>query len=142
MDAKKIASSIIDQMIEKDEFSQWLGIQRLDEGPGYCKLQMNVNGSMLNGFKIAHGGISFSLADSAFAFASNSRGQKSYSIEISIAHTKKVFEGDTLIAEAKEIDLSNRLGRYGVVVKNQKDEIVALFNGTVYRSSETWSVAQ
>ena len=129
-----------DRMYENDAFSQWLGIEIEAVSLGYCKASMVVREEMLNGFKIAHGGITYSLADSAFAFASNSRGQKSYSIEISIAHTKKVYEGDILIAEAKEIDLSNRIGRYRVVVKNQENEIVALFNGTVYRSSEKWPV--
>src|SRR5215213_2196895 len=96
------AQKIVDHMINKDLFSQWLGIERLAEGKGYCKLRMTVRPEMCNGFEIAHGGITFSLADSALAFASNSHGKQSVSIETSISHIKPVKAGDILVATAEE----------------------------------------
>lgn len=131
-------SQIIDRMMEKDLFSQWLGIDRLEEGNGYCKLQMVVRPEMCNGFTIAHGGIAYSLADSALAFASNSHGRKAVSIETSISHLKPVIPGDTLTATAEEKNLGHRLGIYEVRVENQRGELVALFKGTVFRKEEEW----
>ena len=93
---------------------------------------------MLNGFGILHGGVTFSLADSAFAFASNSRGKKAYSIDNNISYLTKVNEGDELTAKAEEISLSDKIGIYNVTVLNKEQQIVAIFKGTVYRSSENW----
>ena len=125
-------------MFEKDDFSQWLGIERVLIEEGHCILKMTVRKEMTNGFDIAHGGISYALADSALAFASNSRGQIAVSIETSISHTKAVFINDTLVAVANELNLSKKLAQYEVKVTNQKDEIVALFKGTVFRKTESW----
>ncbi len=127
-------------MYNNDPFSQWLGIRRIDEGPGRSVLQMTVRNEMLNGFGIAHGGISFSLADSALAFASNAHGQKALSIETSISHTVPVKNGDVLTAIAEEKTKTNKIGIYEVTVKNQRDEIVALFKGIVYRTGKHWEV--
>ncbi len=137
---KPLATRVIDRMMENDRFSQWLGIERLDEGPGHCTLRMRVRREMLNGFGIAHGGISYSLADSALAFASNSHGRHAVSIETSISHVQPVREGDVLTARAVEEHLSHRIGLYRVVVTNQDDRQVALFKGTVYRTSREWEV--
>ncbi len=135
MDAKAIVS----KMYHGDAFSQWLGIERIEDGLGYSKLQMTVREEMTNGFKIAHGGITYSLADSALAFASNSHGRQSVSIETSISHTKPVHIGDVLIAEAKELNLTNATGIYDIRVTNQNNEVVALFKGTVYRTKKEWT---
>lgn len=129
---------IIDKMYNGDAFSQWLGIVRLEEHHGYCKLQMTLREEMTNGFKIAHGGITYSLADSALAFASNSHGVQSLSIDTAISHTRPVKVGDILTAEAKELNLTNRIGIYDVTITNQRDEVVALFKGTVYRTGKDW----
>ena len=137
MSEKKV-SEIVNEMYDNDAFSQWLGIKRLNERPGYSKIRMEVREEMTNGFKIAHGGITFSLADSAFAFASNSQGRKSVSIECSINHVKSVHVGDILTAEAKESNLGNKMGIYHVTVTNQDKVIVALFKGIVYRTSKDW----
>ena len=93
---KTLATRVVGRMFEKDYFSQWLGIERISEGEGTCTLLMTVRREMLNGFGIAHGGITYSLADSALAFACNSHGRKSVSVETSISHTKSVKEGDIL----------------------------------------------
>ncbi len=133
------AKAIVNKMYDGDAFSQWLGIKRIEDRPGYSKLKMTVREEMTNGFKIAHGGITYSLADSALAFASNSHGRQSVSIETSISHTKPVHIGDVLIAEAKELNLTNATGIYDIKVTNQKEEVVALFKGTVYRTKKEWS---
>jgi len=138
MTKKDLATKIVSEMYERDAFSQWLGIERLEVGEGHCVLRMTIRKEMLNGFGIAHGGISYSFADSAFAFASNSHGRKSVSIETSISHTRPLKEGDVITAVAKLENLSNKLGIYRVVVKNQEDKVVALFKGTVYRTAQEW----
>lgn len=135
-------SEIIDLMYNKDSFSQWLGIDRIDEGPGFCVLRMIVRKEMTNGFIIAHGGITYSLADSALAFASNSRGRHAVSIETSISHIAPVKAGDILLAKTQEISLSHKTGIYQVLVENQNEETVALFKGTVYRKSTHWTKNQ
>jgi acyl-CoA thioesterase len=97
---------------------------------------MQVRSDMMNGHNVAHGGISYSLADSAFAFACNSYDQLSLSIETSITHTNAIRENDILIAEAKLITQSKKIGTYEVIIKNQEDIIVAVFKGVCYRTSQ------
>ena len=131
-------SSIVDKMIARDLFSQWLGIIRMEERKGFCKLMMKVRPEMCNGFDIAHGGITYSLADSALAFASNSHGRYAVSIETSISHITPLKSGDIIIATAEEKNLSNRLGIYEVRITNENQELVALFKGTVYMKDDLW----
>lgn len=136
----KTPKQIVDAMMEKDLFSQWLGIERLGESEGFCSLQMYVRPEMCNGFGIAHGGITYSLADSALAFASNSHGQHALSIDTSISHIKPVHPGDTIIATAKEISLSKRIATYEVMVEKETGELVATFRGTVFRKEKEWTL--
>lgn len=133
-----LASRVIDRMMAGDAYSQWLGVERLEEGPGHCTLRMVVRDAMTNGFGIAHGGISYALADSALAFASNGHGKKAVSVETSISHLRPIREGDTLTATAQEDHCSRKIGVYRVEVHNQAGQLVALFKGTVYRSEEDW----
>jgi acyl-CoA thioesterase len=135
--AKKIAN---DCMLKRDSFSQWLGIELMEIEQGRCVLQMKVRKDMLNGFDIGHGGISYSLADSALGFASNSYGRQAFSIETSISHTKMLREGDLLRAICTEISRTNRTGVYIVEVTNQHGEMTAWFKGTVYISEKEWEV--
>lgn len=139
-DEQHLAKAIVQKMFDNDDFSQWLGIRFLDIQPGSCTLQMTVRNEMTNGFDIAHGGISYSLADSALAFASNSRGKMAVSIETSISHTAAIVTDDILTATATEDKLSRSLGFYSVRVTNQEDKIVALFKGTVFRKNDDWEV--
>ena len=132
------SEKIVDTMYQNDAFSQWLGIEVIEVKDGYCVLKMTLRKEMLNGFQIAHGGIAYSLADSALAFASNSHGRKSLSVETSISHTVSVKEGDSLIAVSNEISLSPKIGIYLISIKNQNEQEVALFKGTVYRTSKEW----
>lgn len=120
-----------------DQFSQWLGITVLDIKEGYSKIQMTVRTEMVNGFGIAHGGIAFSLADSAFAFACNNRNNLSVALDTSINFIKAVNAGDTLTAEAKEIHNGRSTGLYLITITNQKEEIVAHFKGTCFRTGKT-----
>jgi len=134
------SKEIVNKMFASDWFSQWLGIEIIEANAGSCKLKMKVRKEMLNGFGIAHGGITYSLADSALAFASNSHGKKSVSIETSISHTETVREGDFLFANAIEKKASNKIGIYEITVLNQENIIVGLFKGTVYRTSKDWEL--
>jgi acyl-CoA thioesterase len=129
---------IINKMFDQDAFSQWLGIEIIDVSEGFCQLKMTVRKEMLNGFQIAHGGIAYSLADSALAFASNSHGRKSLSVETSISHTVSIKEGDVLTVATKELSLSDKIGVYLITIINQSNEDVAYFKGTVYRTSKEW----
>ena len=94
---------VVDHMLVQDAFSQWLGIALLEVREGYSRIQMTVRKEMVNGFGIAHGGISFSLADSAFAFACNNRNNLSVALDTNISFTRAVQIGDILTAEATEI---------------------------------------
>lgn len=132
---------IVEKMYDHDGFSQWLGISVEEVKTGYCRLKMKVRKDMLNGFGIAHGGITYSLADSALAFASNSQGRQALSIETSINHLEKLVEGDVIIAEAKEEALKNALGIYKVEIKNAQ-KLVALFKGMVYRTNKVWDAKE
>ena len=125
-------------MMNGDAFSQWLGIEILELSEGVCKLKMTVRDEMTNGFNIAHGGISYSLADSALAFAANTYGAHALSVETSILYKKKVMNGDVLTAHTKEISKNEKTANYDVSITNQKNIEVALFKGTVYRTDKKW----
>lgn len=132
-------AGIVDYMYAHDAFSQWLGIRRLEDKPGFCRLEMEVRPEMVNGFGIAHGAITYALADSALAFASNAHGQKAVSIETSINHLKPVMTGDILQAIAEETSKSKRLGIYHIRVM-RNEELVAVFKGVVFRKEEEWGL--
>jgi acyl-CoA thioesterase len=136
------AVKIVDMMFNNDPMSQWLGIERIQDGPGISVLRMSVRKEMLNGFSIAHGGIAYSLADSALAFASNAHGIQSVSIETSISHILMVKEGDVLTTQVEEMNLTNRTGLYYVTVNNQDGKAVAHFKGTVYRTGKEWDLTK
>ncbi len=132
------ATQIVHKMFDNDAFSKWLGIELIEIGEGISVLRMKVRKEMLNGFDVLHGGITYSLADSSLAFASNSYGRKSMSIETSISHTLPCKEGDVLTTKTVERSLTNRIGVYDISVINQDNKVVALFKGTVYRSDKEW----
>ena len=123
--------------MQTDQFSKWLAIEILEIKDGYSKLTMIVRKEMINGFGTAHGGIAFSLADSAFAFACNSDGKMTVALDVSISYPKAVKENDILFAEAKQITKTNRTGLYLIEIKNQHNELVALFKGTCYKTEKS-----
>jgi acyl-CoA thioesterase len=132
------ADLIVNTMMTSDHFSQWMGIEILTVSDGSCTIKSVIRPEMVNGFGMCHGGITFSIADSAFAFASNSRGRHAVSIETSISHTSAVKVGDIVTAKAVETHLSSRLGRYDVTLTNQEGTVVAIFHGTVFRTEREW----
>ena len=129
---------IVNKMYRKDAFSKWLGIKIIEVSEGYCQLKLTVTKEMLNGFQIAHGAISYSLADSALAFASNAHGKKCISIETSISHTESAREGDILTATTEELSQTEKMGLYIITISNQNNQEIAYFKGTVYRTSTNW----
>ena len=133
-----IPQKIVNKMFDQDAFSQFLGIEIVDVSEGYCQLKMKVREEMLNGFQIAHGGISYSLADTALAFASNTYGKKCVSMETSISHTEGVQAGDILTATTKELSHTEKMGLYLITISNQDNKEIAYFKGTVYRTSKDW----
>lgn len=124
-------------MLQQDAFSQWLGIELLEIREGYSRIRMTIRKEMVNGFGIAHGGIAFSLADSAFAFACNNRNNLSVALDTNISFTRAVQIGDTLTAEATEIHYGRSTGVYSIGIFNQRNEQVALFKGTCFRTGKT-----
>lgn len=133
-------AEIVDKMMASDYFSQWLGINVLEIREGYSKLSLVVRKEMLNGFGIAHGGITYCISDSALAFASNSKGRKSVSIETSIAHVTALKENEEIIAECTCETETEKLGHYRVTVfpVNDPSKTIALFKGMVYKTSKNW----
>ncbi len=133
------AEAIVERMLSNDAFSQWLGIQLIKIEPGYCELKMVTRAEMLNGFGILHGGIAYSLADSALAFAANGFGCHALSIETSISHHSKVGVNQELFAFAEPIILGGKISHFQVLIKDLDNEIVASFKGVVYNSSRIWA---
>jgi acyl-CoA thioesterase len=135
---KALATRVVDQMYNNDPFSIWLGIERVQESEGSSTLRMKVRKEMLNGFGIIHGGVTFSLADSALAFASNSHGIQSVSIDNSINYFEPAKEGDVLTATTEEVRITNKIGLYHITITNQTGSKIALFKGMVYRTGKPW----
>jgi acyl-CoA thioesterase len=133
-DEQRLAERVVKRMLERDAFSAWLGLELLEVRPRYAAVRMVVRRDMMNGFGVCHGGVTFALADSAFAFASNTHGRVTVSIDNSITYPAAVSVGDVLTAVATEESAASRIGFYGVRVTNQHGSVVALFRGTVYRT--------
>ncbi len=131
------ASDIVSKMMTKDAFSQWLHIQIIKSESGACKLQMTIRPDMCNGFGIVHGGIIFSLADSALAFASNGHGRHALSIQSDISIHQSGQIGDVIYCDCEEIHRSHKIGKYRCRVFTDTADIAA-FSGMVYFKSETW----
>lgn len=130
-----LAERVVAHMLERDAMSRWLGLEVVTVAPRLATCRMIVREEMVNGFGVAHGGIVFTLADSAFAFACNTHGRVTVSIENAITYPAPVYPGDVLTAVAAEEAASERLSYYRVAVTNQDDRLVAMFRGTAYRTS-------
>ncbi len=132
------------KMLSLDPFSQWLGIEILECEVGKCKVGMTIRKEMTNSMGKAHGGIAYSLADTAFGFTVNTNGRFAVSIETSINHIEALEEGDYIVAEATLESLKNKVGFYIVEVsrkskvESQKNELVAIFKGVAYRTGKEW----
>lgn len=132
----ELARRVVDKMMHDDLFSRWLNISVIKVTEGYSKISMALRHEMINGFGIIHGGIAFSLADSAFAFACNNRNNLSVALDTSITFIKATQPGDVLTAEAKELHNGRSTGLYLITVTNQHNEQVALFKGTCFRTGK------
>ncbi len=133
----ELAKKVVAKMMQDDLFSQWMDVKIIEVSEGYSKIKMKLRNEMINGFNVIHGGIIFSLADSAFAFACNNRNNLSVALDVTITFMKAVNVGDILTAEAKEIHNGRSTGVYLITVINQKNEIIALFKGTCFRTGKT-----
>lgn len=127
---------ILTLMLERDEFSRWLGLEIDEYAKGYCRLHYRITDMMINGLQTVHGGILFSAADSALAFACNSHGILSVALDANISFTRPARSGDLLTVEATEVHLGNKIGVYDIRTTNEQGELVALFKGTAYRTSK------
>ena len=139
-EAQQLAERVVQAMVSRDAFSRWLGLEVLEVAPRRSTCRLTVREEMVNGFGVTHGGIAFSLADSAFAFACNTHGKVTVSIENSITYPAPIAVGDVLTAVAKEDAASGRLSYYSAEVRNQRDEVVALFRGTAFKTDRSHSV--
>jgi acyl-CoA thioesterase len=133
VDPQAIAERVGVGMLAEDEASRRLGMKIEAMGPGYSRMTMSVRPEMLNGFKICHGGFITTLADSAFAFACNSRNELTVAASIAVDFVAQAREGDLLTAEAREVSLAGRTGLYDVKVTNQRGETIALLRGRSHR---------
>jgi acyl-CoA thioesterase len=116
-------------LFERDRASQSLGMRILEVRPGYARLVMTVRDDMVNGHDICHGGLIFTLADSAFAFACNAGKPATVASGASIEFLKSARRGDELTAIAEERSRSKRTGVYDIAVRNQQGDCIALFRG-------------
>ena len=140
MEENKITpQQVLDIMRARDKFTEWMGLEIDEVGLGYCRLHYTVKDEMVNGFANIHGGVLFSAADSAFAFACNSHGLITVALDVSITFTRPAKVGELLTVEAKELHLGNKTGLYDIRTTNEKNELVALFKGTAYRTSKVVS---
>jgi len=131
-------SKIPYKMLSLDPFSKWLGIEIIACNVGYCKLGMTIRKEMLNSMGKAHGGITYSFADTAFGFTANTHGKYAVSIETSINHIEAINEGDYITASAT-LDLQKNKVGFNIVEVRRGDELIGLFKGVVYRTSKDWS---
>jgi acyl-CoA thioesterase len=129
----------VTRMLADDAFSRWLGVELVELAAGRCTLMMQVREDMMNGFGVSHGGIVFSLADSAMAFACNSGPNVTVALDNNISYVAAVRAGDELVAVAQEESASNRHAFYRVTVSRRDNVVVALFRGTVYRTQQEHS---
>lgn len=131
-----LANEVVQHMTQNDFFSEWLGVQVEEIREGYSRIRLSIRKEMINSFGIVHGGIPFSLADTAFAYACNNRNNLSVALDCSITFTKTINLGDTLVAEAQEIHNGRSTGVYLIAIRNQEQQQVALFKGTCFRTGK------
>lgn len=120
-------------MLGKDLFSQSLGISLIEVTDNYCLIKMAIKPEMINGLGTVHGGVTFAFADSALAFSSNNLGEAAVALNCNINFTTAARLGDILTAESVLLTDTRKTGVYDITIKNQNDEVVAGFRGTVYK---------
>ena len=123
-------------MERNDRLARLLGMRLESVEPGHCRVSMEVTGDMLNAVGLTHGGATYSLADFAFAVASNSHGTVAVALATQMSYPAASRQGDRLIADARENNLGGKTGLYTIEVKTEAGRLVGLFSGTVFRRGE------
>lgn len=141
-DSERRAAAVVRHLLAHDVFSRWLGVEILHVGAARVTLRMTVRQDMTNGFGLCHGGVTFAFADSALAFASNTGGKVTVSIENSMTYPASVRVGDLLLADAEQEASSQRLAYYRVRVTRGDGAVVALFRGTVFQTDREHDVGR
>lgn len=129
--------NIVEKILMQDPFSNWMGIEIIEVKEGFCKIRCRIRKDMINGFGVTHGGIIYSIADSALAFSASTGGRVALALDNSISYTKKAQLGDTLTACSNSINITHRTGLFDIKVTNQASDIIAAMKGTVYRTDDT-----
>lgn len=125
----------IARFIQKDLFAKHLGIEIIEFSEGMAKAKLEIKEKHLNSVGVVHGGVIFSLADAAFEIASNTHGTVAMSINVTISYFTSVKKG-ILFAEAREVSLNPKLATYLIYIKDDEDNTLAVFQGTVYRKKD------
>lgn len=133
----KLAQEVAAEMLQADKVSRHLAIQLESINSGVAVTTMVVRSDMVNGLGICHGGVTFSLADTTFALACNSRNRKTVALSCTINFVAASNVGDILRAEARELSVKGRIGVYDITVRNQNNELIAEFRGTSYATSSS-----
>jgi acyl-CoA thioesterase len=133
VDVQRLAESAAEALFARDNAAKMLGILVVGVKPGYARVTMRVRSDMLNGHRTCHGGLIFTLADSAFAVACNSHNERTLAAAASIDFLAPALEADELSAEGTELWRSGRTGIYEITVTNQRGERIALFRGRSHR---------
>lgn len=128
-----MVEKVREYMFKNDRLFSLLGARILEMDEGYAKVELTVKEEHLNAAGVCHGGVIFSLADLAFALASNSHGKLALAIEVSITFMRSVSAGERIVAEAREVNLGKRTATYLMEVRNSENSLIALAKGTVYR---------
>ncbi len=129
MDELERARRCADKMYENDAASRALGISIDIPAPGEAVARMKIRDDMVNGFDVCHGGLIFTLADTAFAFACNAYDRLTFAAAADIEFLRPARRGDALEARAREDYRGRKTGLYSIEVRNQRDEVVAMFRG-------------
>jgi acyl-CoA thioesterase len=132
--------AIVEHMLANDPFSRWMSVELQDVSKGFCSLRCEIREEMHNGFSVTHGGILFSLADSAIAFAAATYGRVSLAVDHSISFIRKTEAGRVLTTKAQTISMGNKMGFLRVEIHDEENNLVATVKGTVYRSNRTFEL--
>ena len=130
------SQKLLNAMLDHDKFSEWLGLEVIEVREGYAKLQAAIRPEMMNGVGSVHGGVTFAMADSAFAFSCNMYNNISVALDVHISFTKAGRNGDVFTIVSQEISSTKRTGIYDIKVTNQNNELIALFKGTCFRTGK------
>lgn len=134
MTNQRSPEEILSVLMENDAFSKWLGLRNIQVATGTCSFEYTIVTDMMNGLGTVHGGVLFSAADSALAFASNGHDNLSVALEVSISYTQAARLGDVLTVLAEEVYSGKKTAVYDIKTYNQNGVLICIFKGTVYKT--------